>query len=256
MSIDIQEYRRNKLIKLLKEFKIQGKSVAQLAKDYPIDPSYISQLKTKHRGFGEDAARNLEAALELSAFYFEPHYEQLAKSMKDNNHLQHLDAIVKMSTPEMMELTNQGLNIEELQQEFPMSFIADITYFSDSDFGKWKKSSDITESHKKDLIIIGSNISTAAYAILFETNDFFPAIRMGWGGLFDPACGVNNGDLTHVILENGTHFVKEYLYSKDDIAFFVSLNSNLRDSFPYKEIKSFVALRGLVPPECITMKIV
>lgn len=253
MSIDIQEHRRSKLVALLKEFKEQGKSVAQLAKEYPIDPSFISQLKNKHRGFGEDAARNLETSLELEEFYFEPYFDQLKDSIQSNNHLNHLDAISKMSSLEMIEETNRGL--EDMEEEFPMYFIADVLYVSDSEVGTWLDCTTAVDSDKKDLIIVSANVSISAYAILFETDEFFPAIRPDWVGLFDPAHGNDSGDLTHVILEDGTHFLKEYLYSKGDRCFFASLNSNKRDSFLLDEIKKMTSLRGLMPLDCLSKKI-
>src|SRR5690606_31231696 len=111
------------------------------------------------------------------------------------------------------------------------------------------------DRYKKDLIVIGSNVSISAYAILFETDEFFPAIRPSWVGLFDPAYGNDSGDLTHVILVDGTHFLIEYLYSKDGRCFFASLNSNKRDSFLLSDIKSMASLRGLMPSDCITKKI-
>lgn len=253
MSIDIQEYRRNKLIELLEDFKKQGKSVAKLAKEYPIDPSFISQLKNKHRGFGEDAARNLEKIMGLDDFYFEPYFDQLAEATQTNNRLSHLDAVSKLSSREMIEETNDGM--EDMEAEFPTYFIADVLYISDSETGKWTDCTTTIDSYKKDLIVIGSNVSISAYAILFETDEFFPAIRPSWVGLFDPAYGNDSGDLTHVILEDGTHFLKEYLYSKDGRCFFASLNSNKRDSFLLSDIKSMASLRGLMPSDCITKKI-
>lgn len=74
MSDTIQGLRKDKLIALLKEWKDSGKfnSVAAVCRRYPVDPSYISQIKSGHRGFGEEAARTLETALELPKFYFEP----------------------------------------------------------------------------------------------------------------------------------------------------------------------------------------
>ncbi len=74
MSDTIQGLRKDKLVALLKEWKESGKfnSVAAICRQYPVDPSYISQLKSGHRGFGEEAARTLEKALELPKFYFEP----------------------------------------------------------------------------------------------------------------------------------------------------------------------------------------
>ncbi|WP_298908382.1 hypothetical protein [uncultured Psychrobacter sp.] len=253
MSIDVQEYRRNKLIELLKRFKKEGKSVAKLAKEYPIDPSFISQLKNKHRGFGEDAARNLEQALELSQFYFEPYFDQLAEANETNDRLSHLDAISKLSSREMIEETNEGM--EDMEAEFPTYFVADVLYISDSEAGPWFDCTTATESYKKDLIIVSTNVSVSAYAVLFETDEFFPAVRPGWVGLFDPAYGNDSGDLTHVILEDGTHFLKEYLYSKGGRHFFASLNSNKRDSFLSEDIKSMASLRGLTPSDCLSKKI-
>lgn len=74
MSNTIQGLRKDKLVALLKEWKDTGKfkSVAAICRHYPVDPSYISQIKSGHRGFGEEAARTLEAALGLPKFYFEP----------------------------------------------------------------------------------------------------------------------------------------------------------------------------------------
>lgn len=74
MSDTIQGLRKDKLVALIKEWKDSGKfnSVAAICRKYPIDPSYISQIKSGHRGFGEEAARTLETALDLPKFYFEP----------------------------------------------------------------------------------------------------------------------------------------------------------------------------------------
>lgn len=74
MSDTIQGLRREKLVALLESWKDSGKfkSVAAICRRYPVDASYISQIKSGHRGFGEEAARTLEVALELPRFYFEP----------------------------------------------------------------------------------------------------------------------------------------------------------------------------------------
>lgn len=74
MSNTIQGLRKDKLVALLKEWRDTGKfkSVAAICRHYPVDPSYISQIKSGHRGFGEEAARTLEEALGLPRFYFEP----------------------------------------------------------------------------------------------------------------------------------------------------------------------------------------
>nr|WP_241879784.1 hypothetical protein [Psychrobacter sp. PraFG1]UNK06636.1 hypothetical protein MN210_11085 [Psychrobacter sp. PraFG1] len=85
MSDTIQGLRKEKLIALLKEWKDSGKfsSVAAVCRHYPVDASYISQIKSGHRGFGEDAARKLEVALELPKFYFEP--SDPTQAMKASN---------------------------------------------------------------------------------------------------------------------------------------------------------------------------
>ena len=51
MSDTIQGLRKEKLIALLKEWKDSGKfnSVAAICRRYPVDPSYISQIKSGHR---------------------------------------------------------------------------------------------------------------------------------------------------------------------------------------------------------------
>ncbi|MGM8938121.1 LexA family protein [Psychrobacter glaciei] len=74
MSNTIQGLRKDKLVALLKEWRDTGKfkSVAAICRHFPVDPSYISQIKSGHRGFGEEAARTLEDALGLPKFYFEP----------------------------------------------------------------------------------------------------------------------------------------------------------------------------------------
>lgn len=87
MSDTIQGLRKEKLIALLKEWKDSGKfkSVAAVCRRYPVDPSYISQIKSGHRGFGEEAARTLEVALELPKFYFEPNDPTSAMSATVND---------------------------------------------------------------------------------------------------------------------------------------------------------------------------
>lgn len=253
MSKDIQEYRRNKLIDLLKEFKGKGKSVAQLAKDYPVDPSFISQLKNKHRGFGEDAARNLEQALELTPFYFEPHFDQLLEAIQTKDRLSHLNVLSQLSSYDTMDEADG--NMEDMEAEFPMHFMADVIYSSNSEKGEWLNLREIEDSYRKNLIVISSSVSVSAYAVLFETDEFFPVIRSSWIGVFDPAYGNDSGDLTHIILKDGTHLLKEYLYSKADRLFFESLNSDKRDSFLLSEIKEMAALRNLMHPDSLTVKI-
>ncbi|MDV2860317.1 hypothetical protein R0I52_06290 [Psychrobacter sp. CAM01] len=253
MSTDVQEHRRARLVTLLKDFKKQGKSVAQLAKEYPVDPSFISQLKNKHRGFGEDAARNLEQALDLEPFYFEPYFDQLKKTIQSDDRLSHLDAISRLSSPELMEETNKGL--EDMEAEFPMYFIADVIYISKSEQGQWEDCREAQESYRENLIVISSSVSVSAYAVLFETDEFFPVIRAGWIGVFDPAYGNDSGDLTHIVLKDGTHLLKEYLYSKGDRLFFESLNSDERDSFLSNEIDEMASLRSLMHPDSLTMKV-
>ena len=73
------EFRRARLIELLNTYKVSGKakSVAALAKQYDLDTSYISQLKTGRSHFGETAARNLEAKLQLPTRYFEPEVAEI-----------------------------------------------------------------------------------------------------------------------------------------------------------------------------------
>lgn len=73
------EFRRTRLIELLNMYKTSGKakSVAALAKQYDLDTSYISQLRTGRSHFGETAARNLEAKLQLPARYFEPEVAEI-----------------------------------------------------------------------------------------------------------------------------------------------------------------------------------
>lgn len=98
MSDTIQGLRKEKLIALLKEWKDSGKykSVAAICRQFPVDPSYISQIKSGHRGFGEEAARTLEKALELPEFYFEPSYSDAKHAAKGDN-FSRIDASKKKS---------------------------------------------------------------------------------------------------------------------------------------------------------------
>ncbi len=72
--MSIQDFRRKRLIELLNEKKKEGFSVARLVREYEDFPeaSYISQLKSGHRPFGEFLARKIEKSLGLPKFYFEP----------------------------------------------------------------------------------------------------------------------------------------------------------------------------------------
>lgn len=66
--MDIKEIRVSRLI----SFTEQCGGAAAMARKWPeIDPSYISQLINRHRGFGEKAARKLENVCGLQSGYFD-----------------------------------------------------------------------------------------------------------------------------------------------------------------------------------------
>ena len=62
--MDIQDIRRLRLKSLID----QEDSAADFARKYDLNESYLSQLLNKHRGFGERAARKIEAAVGLERF--------------------------------------------------------------------------------------------------------------------------------------------------------------------------------------------
>lgn len=65
-SMNINEIRKLNLRRLIERSSPSGK-VADFAKTYDIDASYLSQLLNKHRTMGEKSARNIEIKVGLSA---------------------------------------------------------------------------------------------------------------------------------------------------------------------------------------------
>jgi len=59
LNMDIREVRRERLRSFIKQFK----STADFAREFELEPSYLSQILTEHRNLGEKAARKLERSI-------------------------------------------------------------------------------------------------------------------------------------------------------------------------------------------------
>lgn len=112
-------------LRRLADFIGQNESVAALARKYPkVDPSYISQLLSGERGFGDRAARNMEERCGLPEGYFDIVDEnQVAITSKEVMMLK----FIRMATSDemrdeillamLMTLDKNGLNPSPISSE-------------------------------------------------------------------------------------------------------------------------------------------
>lgn len=79
-QVDKKNLRKQKLLDVI---ELLGGD-EQVAKDYGVTASYVSQIRNGHRGFGEKAAENMEKTLRLEPGYFEITRFDIAKAMTSN----------------------------------------------------------------------------------------------------------------------------------------------------------------------------
>lgn len=169
MSETIQGLRKEKLIALLKEWKDSGKfkSVAAISRKFPVDPSYISQIKSGHRGFGEEAARTLETALGLPKFYFEP------------------------SDPTISNKTNNdGFGNAKKITDKPIRYAPVLNFVQAGNFCQYHDDAIADEFEP----IIGDGFSKDAYWVVLEGDSMEPDFKSGELVLIDPDLQPNPAD--------------------------------------------------------------
>lgn len=169
MSDTIQGLRKEKLIALLKEWKDSGKfgSVAAVCRHYPVDPSYISQIKSGHRGFGEEAARTLETALELPKFYFEPNDPTAA-----------------------IKAANDGFDNAKRVIDKPIRYAPVLNFVQAGLFCQYHDDAIADEFEP----IIGDGFGKDAYWVVLEGDSMEPDFKSGELVLIDPDLQPNPAD--------------------------------------------------------------
>jgi transcriptional regulator with XRE-family HTH domain len=79
--MNIQERRRINLDRLIGSPGKHGR-IAQFARTYRLDPSYISQLLNQDRTVGEKSARDIESALGIPEFSLDAHPDFEVKDLQ------------------------------------------------------------------------------------------------------------------------------------------------------------------------------
>jgi transcriptional regulator with XRE-family HTH domain len=94
--MNMNETRKANLRRIISKATPSGQ-VADFARKYSLDPSYISQLLNEHRNIGEKSARNIEAKLGLELL-------DLDKPIGDQDSLEAATALAMQAGPEVLKL--------------------------------------------------------------------------------------------------------------------------------------------------------
>ena len=184
MSDSVQDIRRQRLIDLLNTYKKTGKarSVAELSRRYPVDPSYISQIKTGHRGFGDAAARGLEVALDLPKFYFEPSFSATSVAASE-----------------------QSLgNAKRLDMSAKVRPVPVLTSLQAVDFKEYCSGSATADRYES---IVGGDYSPLVFWVAIEGNSMMPDFVSGELVLIDPTLQPNPADHVAALVDGSDEMV-------------------------------------------------
>lgn len=102
-----------------------------------------------------------------------------------------------------------------------------------------------------DGAVLGVSKDPLAYALRVRGDSMFPSIRDGWFVIVEPGTNPNVGEYVLVKLLDGRRMVKELLHQRPDSIGVLSVNGQLRQTFPCDEIDNhhgIQAIGSILPP--------
>lgn len=154
LRMDIYDIRRGNLLRLLNEYKRQGKKDKVLASDSGLDTSYISQLKGGHKNIGDQTARQIEEHLNLEHGWMDrEHDEDYLNPVNDE--VQRLAEAIAHQPTEKLETIKAALKLVGVDIPIPNQPIPRST-----------NELVITNPTERDLIMTYRNVSSSGRGMI------------------------------------------------------------------------------------------
>lgn len=200
-------------IKNLRDYIDANGGAASISRKYPeVDPSYISQILTGKRGFGEKAARKMEERLSLPINYFD--------------------------TPR----TEEGLSNHSIKPvEKVLRTVALLDFEQAVNYQEYLK-----DPAKCEFIATDANVSTNTFAIRVNDDIMMPIFTLGSAAIVEPDLSPVPNDF--VFAKNGSEATLKKLVKDGGDWYLRPLNQQ----YPTKDASSFEIIGVITQVQSVT----